>query len=246
MRKAKVAERARTAQRRGVPQFALDAVLRRRGRVRVFQDLDPARMALLIIDMQEFACAMGAPVEVPAARAIVPTLNRLTHECRRVGVPVIWVVHANLQQGNDWRLFYDNFMSERVREVSLRSLVQGTEGTRIYHELEVSPRDFMVDKGRFSAFTPGSSRLARLLQSLQRDTVIVAGTKTNICCESTARDAMMLDYKVIFLSDGTAAATDFEHEATLANICQNFGDVLETDELIAIFNTVPRAAAGAR
>lgn len=246
MKNSKGVERATKGHPRDIPQFAVDAVLRRRGRVRVYQDLDPARMALLIIDMQEFCCAEGSSVEVPAARAIVPTINMLTRECRHVGIPVIWVVHMNLERGDDWRLFYDNFLSESVRETSLRSLVRGSEGTRIYHELEVLADDVVIEKCRFSAFIPGSSRLDRLLRSMQRDTVIIAGTKTNICCESTARDAMMLDYKVMFLSDATAALTDFEHQATLANICQNFGDVLETDELVAMLNGPHRLAGGFR
>ncbi len=239
------AEPRAPGQPRTPPQFAIDAVMRRRGRVRVFEHLDPDAMALLVIDMQEFALAPGSPVEVPAARAIVPTLNRLAGACRRRGVPVIWVTHATLPGGVDWLLFFDNFMLPDVRQGSIRALEQGSEGTRIYRELEVAPGDVRVEKCRFSAFSPGASRLDLVLRSLHRDTVIVTGTKTNICCESTARDAMMLDYKVIFVSDGTAASTDWEHEATLANICQNFGDVMEADELIALFHTPAHAREGA-
>lgn len=65
------------------------------------------------------------------------------------------------------------------------------------------------------------------------DTVLITGTKTNICCESTARDAMMLDFKVVMVSDCLAALSDHEHQAALENIIQQFGDVLTRQEVVA-------------
>ena len=76
-------------------------------------------------------------------------------------------------------------------------------------------------------------RLERILRSLAIDTLLICGTKTNICCESTARDAMMLDFKVVMVSDGTAALSDEEHRMALENVIQQFGDVLTTDEIVA-------------
>jgi ureidoacrylate peracid hydrolase len=64
------------------------------------------------------------------------------------------------------------------------------------------------------------------------DTVIITGTVTNTCCESTARDAMMLNYKTIFVSDANACRTDEEHNTTLGNILRIFGDVASTQEVI--------------
>ena len=69
-----------------------------------------------------------------------------------------------------------------------------------------------------------------------KDTLLIAGTKTNVCCECTARDAMMLDYKVVMLSDCTAALSDDEHRATLENMIQQFGDVLTADEVLSLFD----------
>jgi len=62
--------------------------------------------------------------------------------------------------------------------------------------------------------------------------VLIAGTATNVCCESTARDAMMLDYRVVMLSDANATWTDEEHAATLNNFGLFFGDVMTADEVI--------------
>ena len=79
---------------------------------------------------------------------------------------------------------------------------------------------------------PGSSQLERMLRSLDLDTLLICGTKTNVCCESTARDAMMMDFKVVMVSDGTAALSEDEHRASLENIIQQFGDVMTVDEIL--------------
>ena len=68
----------------------------------------------------------------------------------------------------------------------------------------------------------------------------MTGTVTNVCCESTARDAMMLDYRVIMLSDGNASLTDEEHAAALNNFLLFFGDVMTTDEAVARLAPVER------
>jgi ureidoacrylate peracid hydrolase len=94
------------------------------------------------------------------------------------------------------------------------------------------PNDLKVKKSRFSAFVPGSSDLHVILQARNIDTVIVTGTATNVCCESTARDAMMMNYKVIFVSDATATFNDDEHNATLGIMLAMFADVMSTDELV--------------
>jgi nicotinamidase-related amidase len=91
----------------GVRQEIIDRVLARRGRYHWFEELDPRRTVLLIIDMQELFCAPGAPAEVPGSRDIVEPINRLTEQLRAIGVPIIWVLHANTETGerSDWELF---------------------------------------------------------------------------------------------------------------------------------------------
>ncbi len=207
-------------------------VLARRGRADWFDRLDPARTALLVIDMQTAFCEPGAPAEVPLSRAIVPAINALTGELRKRGCPVIWVVHANTSRGgnSDWSLFFNHVVGEAVRDRTMAALAPGQQ--TIWEELEVSPEDHTVIKNRYSALIAGSSQLERLLRSLGIDTVLIAGTKTNVCCESTARDAMMLDFKTVLLSDCCAALSDDEHRAALENVFQQFGDVLTADEAL--------------
>lgn len=69
------------------------------------------------------------------------------------------------------------------------------------------------------------------------DTVLIAGALTNVCCESSARDAMMLDYKVVMISDANATMTDAEHAASLNTFVMFFGDVLSTDEAMGMIST---------
>ena len=215
-----------------VRQEIVDRVLARRGRYHWFDELDPRRTALVIIDMQELFCAPGAPAEVPGSRDIVEPINNLTEQMRKIGVPVIWVLHANSQSGgrSDWELFFNYIVADDVREKTKQSLAPGRQ--QVWSGLTVDAADTKVIKNRYSALIPGSSGLERLLRNLDIDTVLVAGTKTNICCEATARDAMMLDFKVVMVSDCCAALSDDEHRAALENMIQQFGDVMTGDEVL--------------
>lgn len=211
-------------------------VLERRGRLHLFDRLDARRSALLVVDMQNAFVAPGAPVEVPAARAIVPAINRLAAALRQRGVPVIWVLHQNRDDGSDWDGFFGAFVSAGKRAQSAAALAAGSEMQRAWHELQMSPEDLTVGKNRYSALIQGSSGLLKILRERNIDTLLIAGTKTNVCCECTARDAMMLDFKVVILSDCTAALSDEEHLATLENAIQQFGDVLTAEEALALLD----------
>jgi len=210
-----------------------DRVLARRGRYHLFDRLDPARTALVAIDMQNTFCAPGAPAEVPAARGIVEPLNALTAGLRALGVPVIWVLHANEHVGgkSDWELFFNTIVADEVREKTMESLIPAKQS--VWSGLVTNPADKTVLKNRYSALIPGSSPLDGVLRGLGIDTILIAGTKTNVCCESTARDAMMLDFKVVLVEDCCAALSDEEHRGALENIIQQFGDVMTGTEVLA-------------
>jgi len=212
----------------------VDRVVARRGKLHLFDSLDPKRTALLVIDMQNAFVAPGAPVEVPAARDIVPDINRLAAELRKRGVPVIWVLHENRAGGSDWEGFFGAFVTDRAKASA--ALTAGSEMQKLFPALKAEPADLRVAKNRYSALIAGSSVLEKKLKEKAIDTVLIAGTKTNVCCECTARDAMMLDYKVVMLSDCTAALSDEEHRATLENMIQQFGDVLTADEALSLFD----------
>lgn len=212
----------------------VERVLERRGDVHWFTRLDAAKSALLVVDMQNTFCMPGAPGEVPLSRAIVPNINRLAARLRALGVPVVWVVHANSlhEDRSDWEVFFNHVVrNPEVRRRMAESLAP--ERQKVWQELEVAPGDITVVKNRYSAFAHGASTLERVLRNLGVDTVLVAGTKTNVCCDCTARDAMMLDFKSVLVSDCCAALSDDEHLATLETFIQQFGDVMSADEVLA-------------
>lgn len=212
----------------------IERVLARRKRLHLFDRLEARRTALLVIDMQNAFVAAGAPVEVPMARAIVPHINRLAAELRRRRVAVIWVLHQNEAHGRDWERFFGSFVSPESRSRAAQALSAGNPLQRLYGELIVAPGDLAVTKNRYSALIGQSSGLEKILRERGIDTLLIAGTKTNVCCECTARDAMMLDYKVVMLCDCTAALSDDEHLATLENMIQQFGDVMTADDALAL------------
>jgi ureidoacrylate peracid hydrolase len=211
----------------------IERVLARRGRLHLFDRLDAKRTALLVIDMQNAFVAPGAPIEVPGARDVVPAINRLSAELRRRSVPVIWVLHQN---SGDWTGFFDVLVRPENRARAAQALSAGSELQKPWRELDIAPGDLRVTKNRYSALIAGASDLGTMLKQRGIDTLLIAGTKTNVCCECTARDAMMLDYKVVLLCDCTAALSDEEHLATLENVIQQFGDVMTADDALALLN----------
>ena len=211
----------------------VERVLARRGRVHLYESLDARKTALLVIDMQNAFVAPGAPIEVPQAREIVPAINRLAAELRRRGARVVWVLHRNEAEGRDWSGFFEAFVRPEDRARAAQALSPGNRLQALWPELHVAPQDLQVSKNRYSAFI-NNEEFGNLLAARGVDTLLIAGTKTNVCCESTARDAMMLDYKVVLLADCTAALSDEEHRATLENVIQQFGDVLSAEEVLAI------------
>ncbi|MGI9411203.1 MAG: isochorismatase family protein [Hyphomicrobiaceae bacterium] len=219
-----------------IRQEIVDRVLARRGRLHLFDHFAAAETAMVIIDMQPTFVAPGSPAEVPAARGIVQNVSETAAVLRHKGVLIVWVTHANssVGAGSDWDGFFDVFVADEVRQRTIASLAQDSPDTRVWHEFDIAKGDVHIFKNRYSALIQGSSPLERILRSRRIRNLLIAGTKTNICCEATARDAMMLDFNVVMLSDCTAALSDDEHRATLETFIQQFGDVLTGREALAL------------
>lgn len=215
-----------------IRQHIVDRVMARRGRFHLFDSFDPAKTALIVIDMQDTFCAPGSPAEVPASRSIVESINGLTRRLRPLHAKVVWVLHANTRHGekSDWEIFFNTIVADDVRLRTIDSLLPGRQ--KVWSALEQGNDDITIFKNRYSALIHGSSQLEPLLRNLGVDTVLIAGTKTNVCCEATARDAMMLDFRTAMVSDCCAALSDEEHLATLETFIQQFGDVMTADEII--------------
>ena len=203
-----------------------------RGKLNRYDHLAGPKTALVVIDLQNAFMLPGMPVEVPTAREIVPNVNKLAAVTRKAGGKVFWV-KMNLEgQSTVWPVFFDG----DPRRATLSELTPGARGFELHADLDVRPEDTIVIKNRFSAFIQGASDIDRHLRGSGIDTVIIVGTLTNVCCESSARDAMMLNYRLVFVSDANAALSDAEHNATLTSIIRVFGDVATTNEVIALFS----------
>ena len=220
----------------GIRQEIIDRVLARRGKLHLFDRFVPEETALVVIDMQPTFVAPGAPAEVPAARGIIATIQRLANAMRPLGVLIFWFTHANSQteKGSDWNGFFDYFVADDLREKTLVSLKPGNPDTLLWHTFETDADDIFLFKNRYSALIQGSSDLQKVLDDRGIQNLLVTGTKTNVCCEATARDAMMLDYNTVMISDATAALSDDEHRATLETFIQQFGDVLTADATLQL------------
>ena len=210
-----------------IPESVIQAVQRQRGKLYRYDGVVGSKTALVVIDLQNVFMLPGMPIEVPVAREIVPNVNRLAESVREAGGKVVWVQMTLEGEQENWSVFFQG----DPRGDSLAQLTPGAHGHALHDDLDVRPEDEVIRKKRYSAFIQGSSNLDEMLRAAGIDTIVVVGTLTNVCCESSARDAMMLNYKVLFVSDANAALTDADHNATLGTILRVFGDVRTTDEV---------------
>ncbi len=166
------------------------------------------------------------------ALGIVPNINRLAEHLRAVGGVVAWV----LPSGNPPPPARVEFLGPIVAETYRASSGAGPLRQRLWSQFRLDDADVVVDKVSHSAFFPGQCELPDQLERLGIDTVLIAGTVANVCCESTARDASALGYRVVVVADGNAARCDADLNATLQTVYRSFGDVRPIDELISILS----------
>lgn len=199
--------------------------------------IDPRKTAMIVVDMQNDFVADGAPMETPAARAVVPKIAEALRTCRNAQIKVIYTAHVHRRDGCDMGLFDDMHPPIANRA----ALVDGTPGVDIYHELAPAPGEHVIKKHRYSAFF--GTDLDIILREWGVDTIIVAGTTTENCCHATARDAMFRNYRVIFLSDATATydypdcgwgamPADQVHHATLVILAASTAHVMTVKDMI--------------
>jgi ureidoacrylate peracid hydrolase len=229
-----------------IPKSVIDRVIERRGREHVYDNLDPAKSALVVVDMQNAFMLLGvAHALCPMAEKIVPNINRLAQAVRDTGGTVFWIKTTFTPEAlRSWSTYFEMLSPQRVAK-RIEALTADSAGHQLWSGLDVRPQDLIVEKNRFSAFIQGSSDLAAALLARGLDTILVTGTVTNVCCESTARDAMMLNFKTIMVTDGNAATTDDDHAASLIAFYLTFGDIMSTDMLIGCLkrNAGKRVAA---
>jgi ureidoacrylate peracid hydrolase len=187
--------------------------------------------ALLVVDMQNHWLDERGACYIPHASYIVPQINRLAKAVRSAGGTIVWIQSSMAPEGRGaWPLFFEHLTEAGAIERA--ELTPGHVMHALWGPLDVQSSDCRVAKNRFSAFIAGASDLECQLRERLVDTVLVTGVATNICCESTARDAMMLDFRTVMVADANAARTNQDHVAGLRTFAQVFGAVMTVDQVI--------------
>jgi 23S rRNA (adenine2503-C2)-methyltransferase len=180
----------------------------------------PETAALLVIDMQEFFLDRGSPAYLPPGRAALLNTRRLAEAFRSAGRPVLLSVHAHRDRAEDGGL-----MALWWDKVCLAD----SPLARAPAVLE-APECDVYRKTGYSAFTNPS-----LVQRLRNEGVsqlVLAGVKTDLCVESTARAAFDLGWASFVVTDATAAKTEEQHVAALRAMARGFAVVTLADDIV--------------
>lgn len=203
----------------------------------------PERMALINVDMQN--CFVdGYAVSAPDGLELQERINRLAAVCRRAGIAVVHCSHVVRPDGSNVGV-----MGEILAPVRDGIIDKGAVSAALHDGLAVEDGDILLDKPRFGAFH--GTDLEMVLRGRGIDTIIVTGIATNVCCETTAREANVRDFRVFFLSDGTSTfamgelSKDEIQKATLTTLGACFAQVLTVDEMIARIEAAASHAAAA-
>lgn len=184
------------------------------------------KTALLVIDMQNDFVEQNALIEVADIRKSIPKFREFINKCREKGIMVIYTKHIFDMVNNpiEARLF------PGLAEQGLR---ENTNGAEIHQKLRPAEEDIIIKKKRYDAFI--GTELELILKAKGIENVIITGTMSNVCCESTARTAMMKDFNVFFTSDLTFTSDQMVHNNTLKNIASHFGKVLNSKDIFLFF-----------
>ncbi len=202
---------------------------------------DPGVAALLVADMQNDFCSLkGASAlrgeELSAVHAMLPCLHDFIQEARQVGLPIIFVktTHSEWTDAPSW-------VARASQENALATCREGSWGAEFYQGIVPLPEERIVIKHRYSAFI--HTDLNTVLKAHGVESLLMTGVATNVCVETTARDAYMFDYYVTVIEDCVAAYDPILHENTLENIRRHFGVVASSREVIKTWQRVRRRAA---
>ncbi|WP_046904651.1 cysteine hydrolase family protein [Croceibacterium atlanticum] len=193
-----------------------------------FHAIDPAHTALVVVDMQSAFLSPGEAFGNPHAMDIIPAVNQLAGAMRDAGGQVIWTRQTVSDDPPLAMAPWQYDMSDPHVRDAVAALRAGARAHDLHPAMEVGPDDIVIDKYRYSAFACPAGGLHDTLRERGVEMLVIAGTLTNVCCESTARDAYMRGYKVIVAGDACAAVSDEEHNAALLNLRINFADVKDT------------------
>ena len=195
------------------------------------QFLENANVAMIVVDMQnaflsdEGSMTLGG-MDITELKKTVAPVVRLVDACHKADVPIIFTRYVLRADYKDAGL-----RSERRAEFKkINSLVTGTWDVELDSRMDAQPGDYILDKTRYSSFY--NTSLEVILRGLEVDTLIVCGVTTEICVESTIRDAYFRDYRICVPEDAVAAMDVERHRGTLKTIQYGFGMVTSSEAIM--------------
>jgi biuret amidohydrolase len=210
--------------------------------------IDPTKTALVVVDLQN-CFVEGYPLSAPDGPEVVERLNRLAEACRAAGIQVIYTAHVVRPDGSNLGV-----LGEVIPPVREGIIDDGAESAALHKGVALKEGDIFLKKPRFGAFH--GTDLELILRSQGIDTIVIGGITTNVCCETTAREANVRDFKVLFLNDGTSTFDLPDHgmgalsreeiqRAVCTTLAVAFAEVLTVDQAIAKIRAAVPAAATA-
>jgi ureidoacrylate peracid hydrolase len=179
------------------------------------------RAALLVIDMQKFFLNPSSPTFTSGGLAILPNIKRLIQAFRKARRPVIWTCHVH----------HPDRLDAGIMGWWWKGMcIEGSGESEVHNDIAPLPEEKVVFKHRYSAFY--NTDLETVLRCLKVEDLVISGIMTNLCCESTARDAYYRDYRVFFLADGTGTINEEMHRASLLNLSFGFAYVTTVNWII--------------
>jgi ureidoacrylate peracid hydrolase len=213
------------------------------------QKVAPAHTALVVVDVQNDFCAPGGMMEkegndLAAVQEMAAALPRLIAEARSAGALVVFVRNVYSTEPNSYLsdVWLEQATRRRNGSYTLWPVcAPGSWEADFYGEVRPLPGEPVITKHRFSAFH--NTDLETVLRARSIRTVVLAGVATNVCVETTAREAFVRDYYVVLLSDGTATYSRSGHDATLNVVDQFFGQVARIDDVAGAWRSTEGGAA---
>lgn len=185
--------------------------------------LNKDKAALLVIDMQRFFLDKNSPTFTCGGLAILPILKECIAAFREAKRPVIYTRHVH----------HPKHIDAGIMEWWWQGMcLEGSPESEVHHFIAPLNEEKTILKHRYSAFY--NTDLETVLRCLKIEELVVSGIMTNMCCESTARDAYYRDYKVFFLADGTGTVNEEMHLASLLNLAFGFAFVTTAKEVIQV------------
>jgi ureidoacrylate peracid hydrolase len=195
-------------------------------------ELGKDRTALLVIDMQNGFCHpegsfANLGLDVSMCNAAIAPISTLVEKAHDAGVPVIFTRYMYRADYRDSGVLVQDLLPALAEA---KSLAAGTWDAELVDELVPTDADFVLDKNRYSAFY--GTGLEPILTSLGVHSLVISGVTTNMCVETTARDASQRDYRVFVVSDATGELEKSRHDMALNTLGFGFGWVVESEDVL--------------